>query len=52
MQVRVVIRDTVGEEDFELTGDLTARQAERLDRLAEQVAQETGWTVTLTTGAQ
>lgn len=49
MQVRVVIRDAQGEENFELRGDLSTRQVENLDRVAEQVAHETGWAVTLTT---
>lgn len=47
MRVRVTIRDSVDEEDFELTGDLSARQVERLSRVAEQVAHGTGWAVTL-----
>lgn len=47
MQVRVVIRDTRDEEQFELTGEMSARRLDRLKWLAEKVAQGTGWDVTI-----
>lgn len=49
MRARVVIRDTRSEEDFELTGDLTVRQVERLNQIAERVAVGTGWDVAIWT---
>lgn len=52
MQTQVVIRDMRGEESFELSGDLTSRQIEHLGLLAEQVAHDTGWGVTITTEEQ
>lgn len=49
MRTLVVIRDMQSEEDFELTGNLTPRQAETLTRVAERVAQGTDWDVTIRT---
>lgn len=50
METRVIIRDTQSEEDFELTGDLSSRQVDRLRKVAERVAQDTGWDVTIAAG--
>jgi hypothetical protein len=47
MEVKVVIRDARDEVDFELTGDLSRRQVDRLRRVAEKVAQGTGWDVVI-----
>lgn len=47
MRTRVVIRDMQGEQDFELTGDLTLRQVRALAQIAERVAQGTSWDVTI-----
>jgi hypothetical protein len=47
METRVVIRDTATEENFELTGNLPPRKVEKLRRVAEKVAQDTGWAVTI-----
>lgn len=52
MTTRVVIRDTQGEEDFELTGDLSHRQVNQLRKVAETVAHGTDWTVAVIVEAQ
>lgn len=52
METRVVITDTQSEEAFELNGSLTREQIGRLTRIAERVAQGTGWDVTISAGGK
>lgn len=45
MQVRVLIRDNLAEREVELTGQLSRRDVDFVNRLGERIAQDTGWDV-------